>query len=188
MINMLLRFLAWLPIWIVGAMILPWPLVPIGAILADKDGRLPVYLRWLETHDNLGWHCLTEEETLTRRYHYWIPKVGDKWARKITLCTWLWRNKAYTLRSKMGPNMLEAKTWRVVWMGGTRSMPKVGPGLFLLIMEVDGKKYFELRPSFGVGFGQIYMRIGWKVYSAWDGHFNPAGPTGTYTGITPRYK
>jgi hypothetical protein len=91
---MLTRFLLSLPVWLIGTFILTWPVVPVAVLLADKEGRLPHIFRWWETHDNLGYAGLDEEET--------VRKFTEKYGKRLGLIRWLWRNKAYTLRYDLG--------------------------------------------------------------------------------------
>ncbi len=175
---MLIRFLFYLPCWFIGTFILPWPLVPIAVLLADKDGRLPKGLRWLETHDDLGFGALDQEPA--------VEAFAKKWGKRIGLIRWLWRNKAYTLRYRMGiPMHTEKVSWRVVRQYGDRPKRK-GLSALWVSVEANGKRYFEFQPSLSFGSkGRVYFRIGWKL-EPFIRNPNPSGSTGMFTGITPR--
>lgn len=171
---MILRFILFLPVWLIGSFILPWPLVPIAVAMADEDGRLPVFFRWLETHDRVGWEGpLTEEATAK---HMDNPKKA--------LRRWLWRNRAYTLRYRMGMRLDENPDWKVTKVRGTETPRKIGPSYLYAEAEAGGKRYFEFQPGFGFYWLRIYFRIGWKVATMLDGH--ASGSSGIYTGISPR--
>lgn len=178
---MILRFLLPIPVWFVGTFILPWVLVPVAVAFADKDGRLPRPFRWLETHDNLGFAGLDTEPD--------VQTFTAKWGRRIGLVRWLWRNKAYTLRYRLGipfhrPIPVE---WKVLSVRG--AVKPQGVSCLWIVVEAGGKRYFELQPGYGWGGKRLYMRIGWKLYrlAMYPGDY-PNGSTGMYTGITPRLK
>jgi hypothetical protein len=101
---MLTRFILSLPVWFIGTFILTWPIVPVAVLLADKEGRLPRIFRWWETHDNLGYAGLDEEET--------VRKFTEKYGKRLGLIRWLWRNKAYTLRYDLGMR-LDDHDWTI---------------------------------------------------------------------------
>ena len=193
---MLARFILYLPVWFIGTFILTWPIVPVAVLLADKDGRLPRLFKWWETHDNLGWDGIYEESTVIDRFSYWLPKVGLWWARRITLTTWLWRNKAYTLRYNLGMR-LDEYGWTITKVRGREEHRKIGPSYLYVVGEANGKRFFEFQPSLGIYWLRvrpkielypirIYARIGWKLSGLLDGV--NGGSSGIYTGITPRKK
>ena len=187
LLNMLWRFVKNIPVWFIGTFIVSWFAVPVAVLQADEDGRLPRWAWWLETFDNLGWEGLFEEETLTKRYNFWQERLDDWWARRITLMTWLWRNKAYALRSSMGVHLPDLKTFRVVWQLGTFSKPRIF-NLSIIIVEINDKWYFEAQPRLGWGGVYLYLRIGWKLTTFRNGKMpNLNNNGGMYTGITPRY-
>ena len=86
----MIRFWLYLPICVLG-WLLAYPLVPLAVLFADKDGRLPWLFLWLETHDAPGWVGPATEEA-TRR-------TTARFGLRAGLCHYLWRNKAYRLRS-----------------------------------------------------------------------------------------
>lgn len=169
---MLIRFLLSLPVWAVGTFILPWPLVPIAVAMADKDGRLPVFFRWLETHDNRGWQGPMSEPATAK--HMDNPKKA--------LRLWLWRNKAYTLRYRLG--IPWGADWEVTKFKGRVEPRKVGPSFFYAEVTANGKRYFEFQPSLGLYWLRLYLRIGWKLKPYLGG--KDTGSAGVFTGITPR--
>lgn len=168
---MTLRFLACLPLWAVGTFIAPWILVPIAVARADENGRLPRWAWWLETHDNLGWDGPASEPATAK--HMDNPKKA--------LRLWLWRNKAYALRSWMG--IPADASWEVTSFKGRAEPAKIGPSFFHMTVTANGRRYFELQPSLGLYWLRIYLRIGWKLQPYLHGG---GGSAGVYTGITPR--
>lgn len=168
----MIRFLAFLPVSIVGTLA-AYPLAPIAVALADSDGRLPLPLQWLETHDAPGWiGPMTEVATI---------KTTERFGRRIGMVHWLWRNKAYRLRHWMRARI-------------TRDMPIAERGTSIparwgfSYWRGDVGPYWELQPRLGLGRVHIYLRIGWKLKPIFDAGRWPDGlsPVGMYTGITPR--
>lgn len=177
---MILRFLLSLPVWFVCTFILTWFVVPIGVVMADGDGRLPRVFRWWETHDNLGYSGLDQERD--------VKEFAKKWGNRIGLIRWLYRNKAYTLRYRLGIPFHDSDrlTWRVLSAKG--SVWDNGPFWLWAYVEVAGKRYFEFQPGFAIGGRRLYVRIGWKVAPLVSAKDYPTGSTGMFTGITPRLK
>lgn len=180
---MILRFLISLPVWFIGTMILPWPLVPIAVRFSDKYGRLPWVFRWLETHDNVGWNGPLSEAATAQ-----FSDNPHKMLRR-----WLWRNKAYRLRYWLGidytdnTELNELRTVPRKIINRKLSEGDWGFGLVYICVYdlVSGKFYFEFQPQIGLGKLKLYFRIGWKLKRIADGK-SPKGSTGMYTGITPR--
>lgn len=92
---------------------------------------------------------------------------------------WLWRNKAYTLRSKMRANVADdmprlsrgidvPKMWGFSYWYG-----QIGP-------------YWEWQPSIGFGSFHLKLRCGWKMkpYFHSDGPYMPSA--GIFTGVSIR--
>ncbi len=149
----LIKFIIWTPIiWI--AKILALPLVPIAVLFADKDGRLPYYLRWLETHDDLGW--------MAGYYEPDIKKWYDNYGERIALIMWLWRNRAYTLGNywRCSPNWNTARFKSY----GTKEVFKNPNSWWLGTVRYDRKWFFEFSFAISV-FGKfnIGLRSGWKL-------------------------
>lgn len=140
-----------------AAMLAAYPLAPIGAALADKAGRLPWWLWWMETHDALGWSGpLSEGYPATR------------WG----LTRWLWRNKAYALRDRYRARLLAPGPF--AQQRGSIVPAEIGPSWWL------GRicRYWELELSLGLYAFRIYLRAGWKLKPYFLGH-RPTGPTAT---------
>ena len=179
MTRTLLLFLPWtLFCWLaeVVAIILTIPAV----LLADSTGRLPRWLRWMETPDALGWGAGCYEPA--------IQAVYDRWGPKTALVVWLLRNRVYGLGNKWrcSPryDTMTLKSW------GTQGVFNNAPAWWLGTIEYDGKWYFEF--SFAVRVGQWFnlgMRTGWKLLPFFTGHrpqdFSTTA-TGIFTGITFR--
>ena len=161
-------FWVYLPITVLG-WFLAYLLVPLAVAFADKDGRLPKPLRWLETHDALGWTGPATEEA-TR-------KTTERWGRKAGLVHYLWRNKAYTLRYWMRARI-------------TDDMPRVQSGTSVparwgfSYWKGQIGPYWEYQPRLGLGFVHLYMRIGWKMKPLFDGASGLSA--GIFTGVSIR--
>lgn len=165
-----MRFWIFLPVCVIG-WLLAYPLVPVAVLFADSSGRLPWIFRWLETHDALGWTGPATEEA-TRR-------TTARFGLRAGLWHYLWRNKAYTLRSWMrarisadmprsesGPR-IPARWGFSMWRG------KIGP-------------YWEAQPRLGFGRFHLYLRLGWKLKPFFDGPGPYGASAGIYTGISIR--
>lgn len=181
------------PVMIAGQL-LAYPLAPIGAALADEDGRLPAWLQWLETHDQPGWDGPFSVEP-TRELIY----LGF---RRLALTRWLWRNKAYRLASWLGVKIDndEESPFNSTHIFSVRSSsefvpPKWGPSFWHGSIEMnDGRIFWELQPRFSFGKFVIYARIGWKVlaycksaYYGWPVP-KPQGQNGMFNAVSPRIK
>lgn len=163
-------FWLYLPISVLGQL-LAYPLVPVAVYWVDVDGRLPRIFRWLETHDNLGWAGPLSEPATQKTYEIKGPMAG--------LRHWLWRNKAYTLRSwmraKIEDGMVKSesgvsvpKRWGFSYWKG-----QIGP-------------YWEYQPRIGFGSFHLYMRLGWKMKPYFDSEGPYAASAGIFTGISIR--
>lgn len=149
--------------------ILAFVIVPIAAVFADNDGRLPKWARWYETHDALGWLGPLNEPVTTRSYNI-HPKLG--------LIHYLLRNKAYTfrytLRAKTDP---DAKTY----FYGSIVPRRLGPSFAF----VNHNGYWEFQPRFGFVRFYLYLRIGWKMMPFAESY--TTSPTaGLFIGISIR--
>lgn len=160
-------FWVYLPISLIGQL-LAYPLVPIAVIFADADGRLPRFLRWLETHDALGWLGPMSEPA--------VAATVEKYGKRIGLIRWLWRNKVYTLRHWMRaritddmPRNQSGQSVPARW-GYSSWSGRIGP-------------YWEWQPRFGFGGFHVYLRCGWKMkpYFDSDGPYMPSA--GIFTGV-----
>lgn len=163
-------FWLYLPITVLG-WLLAYPLVPLAVALADADGRLPKPLRWLETHDALGWGGPSTEEA-TR-------KTTERFGRKAGLIHYLWRNKAYTLRywmrAKITDDMPRSQSGTSVparW-GYSSWSGQIGP-------------YWEWQPRFGFGLFHLKLRLGWKMKPFFDGPGPYLASAGIFTGFSIR--
>lgn len=163
-------FWLYLPITVL-AWLLAYPLVPLAVALSDADGRLPKPLRWLETHDALGWIGPATEPATRKTTERWGPKAG--------LVHYLWRNKAYTLRhwmrAKITDDMARAesgvsipKRWGFSYWRG-----QIGP-------------YWEYQPRFGFGAFHLKLRLGWKMKPFFDGPGPYLPSAGIFTGFSVR--
>lgn len=172
-------FLSWLTktvlLWI--AQLSVFFLAPVAALLANKDtGRLPSYLKWMETFDVLGWDGPLSEPA--------VAKIFNKYEKRVAMTVWLWRNKAYTLREK----------WRVprneefvVQHRGTILPAKKGYSYLYVTVETEGKTYFEFQPRVGFGSFMLYLRVGWKLQPyVYDENAYKYPSTGIFQGLTPR--
>jgi hypothetical protein len=172
----MLRFLG-LTVLVHSMQILAYPLVPVGVLLADSAGRLPRWLRWFETHDDLGWGAGT--------YEHPVRAVYDRWGPRAALIYWLWRNKAYTLRNNLRatPNY----DTMVMTERGVPVPPKWGFFYWYGSISSGSKTWFECMPGISLGKFHLYLRIGWKLRPYFNGE-RPQGvaATGMFTGITPR--
>ncbi len=131
------------------------PLVPI-AVWAERDGRLPWWAWWLETHDNLGWAGpLSEGYPATR------------WG----LVRWLWRNRAYALRNEFRARVTADTERR---QSGDVIPARIG------VSRWHGRigSAWEREWSLGVWAFRVYVRAGWKLRPYFAGHV-PTGPTAT---------
>lgn len=176
---MILKFITYTALNTLGS-ILSIPLVPIAVTLADKDGRLPKPLRWLETPDALGWGAGTYEPDIQK----WYDRLGKRGA----LVMWLWRNRAYGLAAKWRatPNY-ETMTLKSY---GTQDVFANAPAWWLGVIEDGDNKWFEF--SFAIRFGNLFalgMRTGWKLLPFFVGH-RPENfentATGLFTGVSLR--
>ncbi|KIC42253.1 hypothetical protein RA27_02390 [Ruegeria sp. ANG-R] len=186
MVWMIIRFVCFLPLHIIGKL-LAWPLVPVAVIFADREGRLPYIVRWLETHDNVGWSGpLSEPATAA---------VVERWGQRAGLCRWLWRNRAYRLRYMMGiPLHHKDVDWSVLRTTGSYEAPRRGWSFSYVEVEANGLRFFEFQPGYSFGVIRVwrwtskefrlYLRIGWKVKAMSRGRTR--GSIGMFTGITPR--
>lgn len=151
--TMLLRFLTLTPL-LLAAELLAYPLVPIAVRFCDNGGRLPRGLRWLETHDYLGWSGpLSEGYPATR------------WG----LTRWLWRNKAYTLsnRFRVDPP-LDAPV-------RTYGRPDQPLGFSYYLAVIDGYA-FQLQATLGLPRFRLYVNVGWKIKATVNG-YRPSKPS-----------
>lgn len=165
-----MRFWVYLPIVLIGQL-LAYPLVPLAVWLCDEDGRLPRPLRWLETHDAVGWYGpLTEPATRTTMARY---------GKRAGLLRWLWRNKAYRLRYMLRarleldmPRIVRGTSIPARW-GFSHWYGQIGP-------------YWEWQPRIGFGKFHLYLRMGWKMKPFFDnpGVFGLAA--GIFTGVSLR--
>lgn len=162
------------------ANILAFPLVPIGVMLADENGRFPKWLRWLETPDALGWGAGNYEPA--------IKNIYDKRGRRVALIAWLWRNRAYGLAAKWRatPNY----DTMVMRSYGTQNVFKNAPAWWLGTITDGDRWWFEF--SFAIRFGNLFaigMRNGWKLLPFFNGHrpedFNTTA-SGLFSGISIR--
>lgn len=165
-----MRFWLYLPLTILS-WLLAYPLVPVAVALADDQGRLPRPLRWLETHDALGWvGPMTEPATI---------RTTERFGRKAGLIHYLWRNKAYTLRYWMRARIDDGMVRAV---SGDPIPARWG----LSVWRAQIGPYFEVQPRIGLGRVHLYLRIGWKLKP----FFDSAGPhglsAGIFTGISVR--
>lgn len=164
--------------WI--ANIIAFPLVPVAVLFANKQGRLPLGLRWLETPDALGWGAGTYEPE--------IQKIYEKFGARMSMIIWLWRNRAYGLSAKWQatPNY----DTMVLRSYGTPAVFKNAPAWWLGTITDGNRWWFEF--SFAVRFGNLFAlgtRTGWKLLPFFQGHrpedFKTTA-TGLFTGISIR--
>lgn len=173
---MILRWLAYSLLNFV-IVLLAYPVVPLAVLLADKEGRLPKYLRWFETHDDLGWGAGTYEHPIGEAYR--------KYGKRVALIFWLWRNKAYTFRNSIRATP-DYGFMRVNSYGATLP-PKFGPYASLYTVSSHGKTWFDLFVGFSFFKFFIYLRMGWKVKPIVEGQRpGPNSATGMFSGISIR--
>ena len=172
----IIRFIG-LTILMFVAQILAFPLVPIAVALADGSGRLPKWLRWLETHDALGWGAGTYEPA--------IKKIYDKYGKRIALIVWLWRNRAYTLRQQFRYTPDYATMQQDSF--GIDVPPKWGFFHWYGKLTDKNGSVFEYMPGVGLGKFHLYSRIGWKLKPYFKGERpDGMGATGMFIGISLR--
>lgn len=165
-----MRFWLYLPICVLG-WLLAYPLVPLAVLLSDAEGRLPRPLRWLETHDALGWvGPMTEQATI---------RTTERFGRRAGLVHYLWRNKAYTLRwwlrARITDDMPRSQSGEAIparW-GFSMWRGSIGP-------------YWEIQPRIGLGWVHLYLRIGWKMKPLLDGPGPYGLAAGIFTGVSVR--
>lgn len=179
--KMMIRFFAFLPLWFVGTFIMTWPVVPVAVLFSDKNGRLPRLFRWWETHDDLGYAGLDQEPD--------VEEFAKKWGKHLGLIRWLYRNKAYTLRYKLGIPFHDPKpvSYQILCVKGQTTPRQRGFSWLWVVVVANGKRYFEFQPSYGFGSKVLYLRVGWKLAAlARSDVAYPFGSMGMYTGATPR--
>lgn len=165
-----MRFWLYLPICLAG-WLLAYPLVPVAVCLADSAGRLPRPLRWLETHDALGWAGPATEPAIAR--------TTERWGRRTGLIRWLWRNKAYSLRHWMRAQI-------------SADMPRSVSGHAIprrwgiSIWRASIGPYWEWQPRFGLGVFHLKLRCGWKLKPFFDGPGPYGASAGIFTGVSIR--
>jgi len=137
--------------------LLTYPLAPLAALLSNSKGRAPLFLRWLETHDNLGWSGpLSEGLPATRR----------------GLCQWWWRNKAYTLRSKFSANPTRVDV-QYMYIEEIEAVPN--GGFFKGHYKVG--RWWEREYGWAFKYFKISFKMGWKIKPYMNGM--PLKPTAT---------
>lgn len=149
--------------------ILAFVIVPIAAIFADSQGRLPRWARIYETHDALGFiGPLTEPvTTATYRIH---PKLG--------LIHYLLRNKAYTFRTLFRATPSPDSPLRIY--GDIIPPQRYGFSYAIVIKD----SYWELQPRILLKSFYVYARIGWKMMPYINASTHPTA--GLYIGISIR--
>jgi hypothetical protein len=146
-------------VWLVLALLdmlftlVSYPLAPLVAAFADKDGNLPRALRWFQTFDaslDAGWrdgyfsfHCPK------RPFELW-------WLRT----RWLWRNPGYGFGYYVAGIAFDPAAWRVVYFktDGTSST----------FIATDGRHF-----NIALGRSHLSLKLGWK---AWN-YFEPDSRT-----------
>jgi hypothetical protein len=178
MIKAIIRLLIFSPVmW--AAQILSVLLSIPAAYTADENGRLRFGLRWMETHDTLGWQFMLEEAAMA--------ELAERYSVRWALGAWLRRNKAYTLRSKMGPRDVTYDRATDFGFSPDKDWSKWGFQHEWAWIIIDGKTYFEYQPMLIFGdYGRFYFRIGWKVIAVRNDVWSFSGNFGVFTGITPR--
>lgn len=151
----------WVALYLLATGFLAVPLVPIAVIFANKQGRLPGVFRWMETHDDLGWGAGTYESS--------IKWVYDKLGRRCALIWWLWRNRAYTLRSKyrVPVGLTEDQFAEAAWSEGRFIARKVGFSYW----KGEYRDWWEVQGSLGLYWFRLYFRAGWKLMPYYMGDF-----------------
>lgn len=142
-------------------MILAVLLAPIAAFTANSEGRLIRPLRWMETHDVLGWSGPLSERKVAEWYH--------KYGKRVAMTRWLMRNKAYSLRYNIFGKEIDEQT--SISMTGTFIAKRRGFSYRLLKAIKEGKTVafeYEIRVGFGIGIGMFYFRMGWKLAPFFD--------------------
>lgn len=173
------------PIMLAGQ-IAAYPLAPVAAYFCDDNGRLPVGLRWLETHDQPGWIGPASIPSLSDMMHLGFPRIA--------LMRWLWRNKAYRLAGTLGIKVKYYHHASHINSGGSLVPPPWGPSLWWGVLTYQGRTYWELQPRFSA-FGRVaYLRIGWKIIGYCRGTKegrlwpDPSGQDGMFNAVSPRLK
>ncbi len=76
---------------LIGARVVNYPLAPIVALFADKDGWLPKWLWWFQTWDN----SLDGDNGWRTEHAQWRFKFSPRVARWIGRTLWMYRNAMY---------------------------------------------------------------------------------------------
>ena len=173
------------------AVLLTWLLAPLLALLAfatedpiTKQGDLPRWVRWFQTHDfplDEVWRPSTPAE-LWRIDGLFIGNFGtfagktptdfrtSTWLRYLARVFWLWRNPAYGFRAQVlgfpvgGMSVVHATAHGAAWGSGSNSWAitvaeRPGTGLFTRsAFHVRGQLFY--RPG---GTRYVRINVGWKL-------------------------
>jgi len=149
-----------------------FPLVPVAVLIADADGRLPRWARWMETQDRPGW--------------LGPPSEGYP-ATRWGLTRWLWRNRAYRLRNRYRatPDYRDI----AITVGGSIAHPRRGFGRLAIDIESRGRTWWYRRWSLGLRGFVLYAHAGWKLMGYVEGARpapDAAVSTGMFIGVAVR--
>lgn len=143
-----------------------WPLTPIVVLFAKKDGWLPNWLYWFQTHDNSldgdgGW--ITESRPFLRE--------TSRLKRYVNRCFWLWRNSLYGFNE----SVLSVETGYGLEKLVTKGNPAVSnhplgvPGAVKRELYRNGRliawQWYYIKPLFFYKKKCLRINLGWKI---WD--------------------
>jgi hypothetical protein len=144
----------WIFAWVLLALLdnlftlVSFPLAPLVAAFADKDGNLPRALRWFQTFDaplDAGWRDGYFAHTGT-------PTGFALWWLRVR---WLWRNPGYGFGYYVAGIAFDPAAWRVVHFStdGTSST----------FIATDGRHF-----NIALGRSWLSLKIGWKAWNYFD--------------------
>lgn len=147
----------WIFAWVLLAIadtlftLVSFPLAPLVAAFANKDGNLPRALRWFQTFDaslDAGWRDgyfvfagRTSSATVPTGFElYWLR------------VRWLWRNPGYGFGYYVAGIAFDPAAWRVVHYStdGTSST----------FIATNGRQF-----NIALGRSHLSLKIGWKAWN-----------------------
>ena len=150
---------------------------PLVVLFADKDGNLPVYLKYFGTHDNTldgdeGWRSKLP----------WLDWQNNKLHRYVKRVLWLYRNTGYGFSYYVSGYDLDAST--VVVSGDPTIRNRPYPAQSGWCFAYDKSKPilwrgWMLYVVYGYGSRCVRLYLGWKFMGFTSGrkmlafHFNP---------------
>lgn len=194
----------------IGAVLLTWLLAPLLALTAfatennvTKEGNLPTWLRWFQTHDfplDEIWRPSRLDEPwrtdglFLKNFSDFAAKTPDdfhasRWLRYLARVFWLWRNPGYGFRAEVlgypvgDMAIVHASTHGAAWDSGANSWAitvaeRPAAGVFT-------RSAFHVRGQLFYGRGSaryVRINIGWKLvmpqFAMVATHINPFRKSG----------